>query len=107
MYQGYGHAEVLPIAMMRPRQWFAENLAGSQPLRACGLPLLFGQLQIWDEDNKSVQLRETGTLVEDRRHRSPRRQRRGVREGGSVAHRERTGRARRAARQRERVKSCA
>lgn len=49
MYQGYGQTEVLPIAMMGPRQWFAKSVPGSQPLRACGMPLPFAQLQIWDE----------------------------------------------------------
>jgi acyl-CoA synthetase (AMP-forming)/AMP-acid ligase II len=33
MYQGYGQTEVLPVAMMGPRQWFAENVQGSLPLR--------------------------------------------------------------------------
>lgn len=27
---------------------------GSQPLRACGMPLSFAELQIWDEDNHPV-----------------------------------------------------
>jgi acyl-CoA synthetase (AMP-forming)/AMP-acid ligase II len=27
---------------------------GSQPLRACGMPLPFAELQIWDENNKPV-----------------------------------------------------
>jgi acyl-CoA synthetase (AMP-forming)/AMP-acid ligase II len=63
MYQGYGQTEVLPIAMMGPRQWFARDVPGSQPLRACGMPLPFAQLQIWDEDNKPVQPGETGEIV--------------------------------------------
>ena len=39
MYQGYGQTEVLPVAMMGPRQWFAKDVPGSQPLRACGMPI--------------------------------------------------------------------
>jgi hypothetical protein len=54
MYQGYCHTAVLPIAMMGPRQWFAKDVPGSEPLRACGMPLPCAQLQICDEDNKPV-----------------------------------------------------
>lgn len=62
MYQGYGQTEVVPIAMMGPKQWFAE-VPGSQPLRACGLPLPFSQLEIWDEDNKPVPSGTVGEIV--------------------------------------------
>ena len=34
MYQGYGQTEILPVAMMGPRQWFAKDVAGSQLLRS-------------------------------------------------------------------------
>ena len=34
LYQGYGQTEVLPVAIMGPRQWFAD-VPGSTPLRAC------------------------------------------------------------------------
>jgi len=63
MYQGYGQTEVLPIAMMGPRQWFAKDVPGSQPLRACGMPLPFAELRIWDEDNKPVPPGEVGEIV--------------------------------------------
>ncbi len=62
LYQGYGQTEVLPIAMMGPRQWFAE-VEGSQPLRACGMPLPFAELEIWDEDNKALPPGEAGQIV--------------------------------------------
>ena len=52
MYQGYGQTEVLPIAMMGARQWFAKDVPGSRPLP-------FAELQIWDEDNKPVRPGET------------------------------------------------
>ena len=63
MYQGYGQTEVLPVAMMGPRQWFAKDMPGSAPLRACGMPLPFAQIQIWDEDNKPVPPGATGEIV--------------------------------------------
>jgi acyl-CoA synthetase (AMP-forming)/AMP-acid ligase II len=59
MYQGYGQTEVLPIAMMGPRQWFAKDVPGSQPLP-------FAELQIWDEDNKPVRPGETVAKCEGR-----------------------------------------
>jgi acyl-CoA synthetase (AMP-forming)/AMP-acid ligase II len=63
MYQGYGRTEVVPVAMMGPAQWFATDIPGSTPLRACGLPLPFAQLQIWDEDNKPVPAGTPGEIV--------------------------------------------
>jgi long-subunit acyl-CoA synthetase (AMP-forming) len=63
MYQGCGQPEVLPIAMMRPRQRLAQDVPGSQPLRACGMPLPFAQLQIWNEDNRRVPPPEAGEIV--------------------------------------------
>lgn len=63
MYQGYGQTEVLPVAMMGPRQWFASGLPGSQPLRACGMPLPFAELQIWDENDQPVPIGEAGEIV--------------------------------------------
>ena len=62
LYQGYGQTEVLPIAMMGPRQWFAE-VAGSTPLRACGLALPFAEVEIWDEDNQPIAADEVGEIV--------------------------------------------
>lgn len=63
MYQGYGQTEVLPVAMMGPAQWFARDVPGSEPLRACGMPLPFAQLQIWDENNKPLPPGEVGQIV--------------------------------------------
>jgi acyl-CoA synthetase (AMP-forming)/AMP-acid ligase II len=62
LYQLYGQTEALPVAMMGPRQWFAE-IEGSTPLRACGMPLPFAELEIWDEDNKPVPLGDPGEIV--------------------------------------------
>ncbi|HAD24190.1 MAG TPA: AMP-dependent synthetase [Alphaproteobacteria bacterium] len=63
LYQGYGQTEVLPVAMMGPRQWFREGVEGSTPLRSCGMPLPFSQLQIWDEENNPVPVGEAGEIV--------------------------------------------
>jgi len=62
LYQGYGQTEVLPVAMMGPRQWFAE-LPGSNPLRACGLPLPFAEVQIWDEQDQPLPANEVGEIA--------------------------------------------
>ncbi len=62
LFQGYGQTEVLPIAMMGPRQWFAD-IDGSNPLRACGLPLPFAEVQIWDEDDQPLPADEVGEIV--------------------------------------------
>jgi acyl-CoA synthetase (AMP-forming)/AMP-acid ligase II len=62
LYQGYGQTEVLPVAMMGPAQWFAE-VEGSTPLRACGMPLPFAQIQIWDEENNDMPRGEVGEIV--------------------------------------------
>jgi len=62
LYQGYGQTEVLPVAMMGPRQWFA-SIEGSNPLRACGLPLPFAEVQIWDDENRPLPADEVGEIV--------------------------------------------
>ena len=62
MYQGYGQTEVLPISMMGPKQWFAE-IEGSTPLRACGMPMPFAQIQIWDEQNNELPRGTIGEIV--------------------------------------------
>ena len=63
MYQGYGQTEVVPLAMMRAREWFARDIPGSTPLRACGLPLPFAQLQIWNDRNEPLPAGEIGEIV--------------------------------------------
>ena len=62
LYQGYGQTEALPVAMMGPRQWFAE-VEGSNPLRACGLALPFADLEIRDEHNRPLPTGETGEIA--------------------------------------------
>ncbi len=62
LYQGYGQTEVLPIAMMGPRQWFAD-VPGSTPLRACGLALPFAEVEIWDEEDQPLPAGEVGEIV--------------------------------------------
>ena len=62
LYQGYGQTEVLPVSMMGPAQWFAD-VPGSTPLRSCGIPLPFAQVQIWDESNKELPRGEVGEIV--------------------------------------------
>lgn len=49
MYQAYDQTELLPVAMMGPLQWFAEDVPRSQPLRACGPPLPYAEIQYWHE----------------------------------------------------------
>lgn len=63
VYQLYGQTEVLPVSMMGPAQWFATDMPGSAPLRACGLPLPFAQVQIWDDANQPVPPGTTGEIV--------------------------------------------
>lgn len=62
LYQGYGQTEVLPVSMMGPRQWFAE-VEGSNPIRACGMPLPFAEIEIWDEENNPVPVGDPGEIV--------------------------------------------
>jgi acyl-CoA synthetase (AMP-forming)/AMP-acid ligase II len=62
LWQGYGQTEAVPITMMGPQQWFAE-VEGSEPLRACGMPLPFADLEIWDENNKPLPTGEAGQIV--------------------------------------------
>jgi len=62
LWQGYGQTEAVPITMMGPQQWFAQ-VEGSEPLRACGMPLPFADLEIWDENNRPLPTGETGQIV--------------------------------------------
>ena len=56
MYQGYRQAEILPVAMMGPRQWFAKKVPSAQPLPFTGL-------QTWDEDNQPVTPGASGEIA--------------------------------------------
>lgn len=62
LWQGYGQTEAVPITMMGPQQWFAE-VEGSEPLRACGMPLPFADLEIWDENHRPLPTGEPGEIV--------------------------------------------
>lgn len=62
LWQGYGQTECVPVAMMGPDEWFAK-LEGSEPLRACGKPLPFAGLEIWDADNRPVATGAVGQIV--------------------------------------------
>ncbi len=48
--------------MMDPKQWFVE-VAGSSPLRACGMPLPYAQLEIWDESGAALPPGTPGEIV--------------------------------------------
>ena len=62
LWQGYGQTEAVPLAMMGPQEWFA-SVEGSEPLRACGLPLPYADLEIWDDDNRPLPVGEVGQIV--------------------------------------------
>ncbi|MDP6342967.1 MAG: AMP-binding protein, partial [Alphaproteobacteria bacterium] len=62
LWQGYGQTEAVPVTMMGPNQWFAE-IEGSNPLRSCGLPLPFADVEIRDEDNNPLPQDEEGEIA--------------------------------------------
>jgi acyl-CoA synthetase (AMP-forming)/AMP-acid ligase II len=62
LYQGYGLSECFPITMMDSKQWFAE-IENAEPLKACGIPLPFVDVEIWDEENRRVAAGEVGEIV--------------------------------------------
>ena len=62
LFQGYGLSECFPIAMMSATEWFA-SVEGSDPLRACGKPLPFVNVQIWNDDNEVLKRGEIGEIV--------------------------------------------
>lgn len=63
LWQGYGQTEAVPITMMGPQDWFAE-VPGSEPLRACGKPLPFADIEIRStETGESLPLGEVGEIV--------------------------------------------
>ena len=62
LYQGYGQTEALPLVMMGPEQWFAK-VEGSNPLRACGVPLPFTDVEIRDQQNRPLPPNQEGEIV--------------------------------------------
>jgi acyl-CoA synthetase (AMP-forming)/AMP-acid ligase II len=62
MYHAYGLSEALPVAQMGPKDWFAK-FEDSNPLRACGKPLPFTEMQIWDENDQPVETGGEGEIV--------------------------------------------
>lgn len=62
LWQGYGQTEAVPVTMMGPKQWF-EDIEGSEPLRSCGLPLPFADVEIWDDDNKPLPQGREGQIA--------------------------------------------
>jgi acyl-CoA synthetase (AMP-forming)/AMP-acid ligase II len=53
LYQIFGQTEAVPLTMMGPEEWFGE-IAGSNPMRSAGRVLPFVELQIRDEDGRTV-----------------------------------------------------
>jgi acyl-CoA synthetase (AMP-forming)/AMP-acid ligase II len=62
LYQGYGQTEAVPATMMGPSEWFAE-VKGSNPLRSCGRPLPFVDVEIWDDDDSPLPPGEEGVIM--------------------------------------------
>ncbi|BBX65182.1 AMP-dependent synthetase [Mycobacterium saskatchewanense] len=62
LYQLYGQTEAVPVAMMGPREWFGA-LAGSEPLRAAGRVMPFAELEIRDDENRSLPVGEAGEIA--------------------------------------------
>ena len=62
LYHAYGLSELLPVAQMGPRAWFAK-VDGATPLRSCGKPLASTQVQIWNEQDEPVAIGEEGEVV--------------------------------------------
>lgn len=62
LWQGYGQTEAVPVTMMGPREWFAE-VPGSEPLRSCGRPLPFADIEIRDEQGVVLPIGSAGEIV--------------------------------------------
>ncbi len=64
LWQGYGQTEAVPVTMMGPKQWFA-TVEGSEPLRSCGLPLPFADIEIRDVEDprRALPIGEEGEIV--------------------------------------------
>lgn len=62
LHSGYGQTEILPIATMGPHEWFAQ-IEGSTPLRAVGRPKRGVDVEIRNEDGKTLGPNEPGEIV--------------------------------------------
>ena len=63
LYQLYGQTEAVPAAFMGPYDWFADDVAGSEPLAACGRVMPFAEVEIRDADNKPLPAGEEGEIA--------------------------------------------
>jgi len=63
LYQLYGQTEAVPAAFMGPSEWFADDVAGSEPLAACGRVMPFAEVEIRDADNRSLPPGEEGEIA--------------------------------------------
>lgn len=62
MHSAYGQTEILPIAGMGPREWFGQ-ITGSTPIRSVGRPLPGADIEIRDEQNRTVEAGASGEIV--------------------------------------------
>jgi acyl-CoA synthetase (AMP-forming)/AMP-acid ligase II len=62
LYQLYGQTESTPAAFMGPAEWF-DDIAGSDPLRACGRVMPYSELEIRDEANQPLPHGESGEIA--------------------------------------------
>lgn len=63
MYHAYGLSEALPVTQMGPVEWFTEADEDSIPLRSCGKPLPFTDLEVRGDDDEPVAVGELGEIV--------------------------------------------
>jgi acyl-CoA synthetase (AMP-forming)/AMP-acid ligase II len=61
LHQIFGQTEAATLAMMTPREWFAE-LEGSRPLRAAGKLFPFARIEIRNDEGKVQALGEEGEI---------------------------------------------
>lgn len=62
MYQMYGQTEAVPVTFMGPKEWFGGR-AGSDPLVSAGRVMPFAELEIRDEENRSVPVGTAGEIA--------------------------------------------
>jgi acyl-CoA synthetase (AMP-forming)/AMP-acid ligase II len=63
LYQLFGQTEAIPVAGMGPAEWFAEDLPGTNPKRACGRVLPWVDIEIRGEANEPLPLGEIGEIA--------------------------------------------